>query len=247
MAEETRHGGRVGLSKSTAFVLGDGKKPCHLKMTTTPWIMIHMSGVSDSQKYLKPLMLKINNHMRNHKLLTQIPGKLEHSLKCRCNQSFTLDDITNTLQDGGIQWQTQIKNGRSDQEENTCHKCVSIEHYANNCPKAKKVLYSIDQGPEEEFPTEDSESDSMGHAIREQYDDYQDPREELLVEYQEETQIEIQDIKLEAGIPQDAANRKLCKHTQDAQTFLVKPTKEMQYIHGKAIISLFLLRILNTH
>ncbi|MBW0460572.1 hypothetical protein O181_000287 [Austropuccinia psidii MF-1] len=54
------------------------------------------------------------------------------------------------------------------------------------------------------------------------------------MDYQEETQIEIQDIQLEAGMPQDNANKKLCKHTQDVQTFLVTPTKGMAYIHGTA-------------
>ncbi|MBW0504714.1 hypothetical protein O181_044429 [Austropuccinia psidii MF-1] len=53
--------------------------------------------------------------------------------------------------------------------------------------KAKKKVYDIQQVPEEEYPTEDSQSDSMGDAIREQPYDDQDPREEFLVEYQEET------------------------------------------------------------
>ncbi|MBW0484127.1 hypothetical protein O181_023842 [Austropuccinia psidii MF-1] len=35
-------------------------------------------------------------------------------------------------------------------------------------------------------------------------------------------------------MPQDTANRNLCKHTQDAQTFLFTPTKGMEYIHGTA-------------
>ncbi|MBW0542577.1 hypothetical protein O181_082292 [Austropuccinia psidii MF-1] len=35
-------------------------------------------------------------------------------------------------------------------------------------------------------------------------------------------------------MPQDTANKNLCKHTQDAQTFLVTPTKGMEYIHGTA-------------
>ncbi|MBW0539035.1 hypothetical protein O181_078750 [Austropuccinia psidii MF-1] len=74
----------------------------------------------------------------------------------------------------------------------------------------------------------------MGDAMREQSDEEQDPREELLVEYQEETPLEIQEIQLEAGMPQDTPKKNLCKHTQDAQTFLVTPTKGMSYIHGKA-------------
>ncbi|MBW0461433.1 hypothetical protein O181_001148 [Austropuccinia psidii MF-1] len=35
-------------------------------------------------------------------------------------------------------------------------------------------------------------------------------------------------------MPQDTANKNLCKHTQDAPTFLVTPTKGMAYIHGTA-------------
>ncbi|MBW0526235.1 hypothetical protein O181_065950 [Austropuccinia psidii MF-1] len=119
--------------------------------------------------------------------------------------------------------------------KNTCHNCGSTDHYANNCPKEKKKVYAIKKAPEEESPTEDSESESMGGAIREQYDDDQDPREEFLMEYQEKTQIEIKDIQLEAGIPQDTANKSLCKHKQGSQIFLVTPTKGMAYIHGTAI------------
>ncbi|MBW0474246.1 hypothetical protein O181_013961 [Austropuccinia psidii MF-1] len=87
----------------------------------------------------------------------------------------------------------------------------------------------------------------MGYSVREQYDDDQEPREDLLVEYQEESQLEIQHIKLEAGVPQDTANKNLCKHTQDAQTSLVTPTKEMAYIHGAATKMTVLLKILNIH
>ncbi|MBW0502031.1 hypothetical protein O181_041746 [Austropuccinia psidii MF-1] len=35
-------------------------------------------------------------------------------------------------------------------------------------------------------------------------------------------------------MPQETANKSLCKHTQDAQKFLVTPTKGMAYIHGTA-------------
>ncbi|MBW0518773.1 hypothetical protein O181_058488 [Austropuccinia psidii MF-1] len=99
---------------------------------------------------------------------------------------------------------------------------------------ANKKVYAIEKVPEEESLTEDSESNSVGDTIRGQSDDDQDPREEFLVEYQEETQLEIQDIQLEAGMPPDTANKNLCKHTQDAKTFLVTPTKGMAYIHGTA-------------
>ncbi|MBW0526571.1 hypothetical protein O181_066286 [Austropuccinia psidii MF-1] len=74
----------------------------------------------------------------------------------------------------------------------------------------------------------------MGDAIREQSDEEKDPREEFLVEYQEKISLEMQDIQLEAGMPQDNSNKNLYKHTQDAQTFLVTPTKGMVYINGTA-------------
>ncbi|MBW0489647.1 hypothetical protein O181_029362 [Austropuccinia psidii MF-1] len=138
---------------------------------------------------------QMNIQMRNHKLLTQMPGELEHVIKCSFSKSCTQDEIANTLQD--------------------------------------KKVYAIEQVPEKESPTEDSESNSMDGAIREHSEDGQDQKEEYLVEYQEEKQLEIQDVHLEAAIPQDAANKNLCKHTQDAQTFLVTPTRKMAYIHGK--------------
>ncbi|MBW0529666.1 hypothetical protein O181_069381 [Austropuccinia psidii MF-1] len=98
----------------------------------------------------------------------------------------------------------------------------------------QKKIYSIEKVPEEETQEEDSEYDSRGDSIREISDDDQDPIEEFLVEYQEETQLEIQDIQLEAGLPQDTANKNFCKYTQDSKNFSVTPTKGMEYIHRTA-------------
>ncbi|MBW0487393.1 hypothetical protein O181_027108 [Austropuccinia psidii MF-1] len=171
-------------------------------------------------KILKAIDPQMNTPMRNQKLLTQMSGELDHAVKCRCNQNCTLDDISNTLPE--VRKRTNIWKFTP----------YRSNHYANNCPKAKKKVYAIEKVPEEESTTEDSESDSMGDSIREESDDEQDPPEEFLVEYQEETPLEIQEIQLEAGMPQDAANKNLFKHTQVAQTFLVTPTKGMEYIHG---------------
>ncbi|MBW0560621.1 hypothetical protein O181_100336 [Austropuccinia psidii MF-1] len=52
----------------------------------------------------------------------------------------------------------------------------------------------LKKAAEEESPTEGSDSDSMGDSIREQSDEEKDPRQEFLVEYQEETRLEIKDI-----------------------------------------------------
>ncbi|MBW0469038.1 hypothetical protein O181_008753 [Austropuccinia psidii MF-1] len=79
-------------------------------------------------------------------------------------------------------------------KKSSCHNCGSTDHYYNKCPKENKNFYAIEQVPEEESPTEDSESDSMGDAIREKSDEDKDPREEFIVEYQEETPPEIQEI-----------------------------------------------------
>ncbi|MBW0569119.1 hypothetical protein O181_108834 [Austropuccinia psidii MF-1] len=92
-------------------------------------------------------------------------------------------------------------------KKNSCHNCGSTDHYANNCPKAKKNVYAMEQVPKEEYATEDSESNSMGDAIREHSDDDPDPKVEFLVEYQAETQLEIQDLQLESGMPQDTEKR----------------------------------------
>ncbi|MBW0541499.1 hypothetical protein O181_081214 [Austropuccinia psidii MF-1] len=183
-------------------------------------------------KRLKATDTQMNIQMRNHKLLTQMIGELEHVVKCRCNHSFTLDEISNTLQD--LKDKPRERVSELAKKKNSCYNCGLADHYANDCPKAKKKVYAIEKVPEEESSTEDFESDSMGDAIREPSDYDQDPREEFLVEYKEETPLEIQDIQLEAGMPQDTANKNFCKHTQDAQTFLFTPAKGMEYIHGTA-------------
>ncbi|MBW0557260.1 hypothetical protein O181_096975 [Austropuccinia psidii MF-1] len=157
--------------------------------------------------------------MRNHKLRKQTPGELDHAVKCRFNQSCTLNEIANTLQD--VRKRTNIEKyspyesssfrekkpfrvevkdkpgervAEVSKKNNYCQNCGSRDHYSNNCPKEKKKVYAIEKLPEEELTTDDSESDSMGDAIREQSDEDQYPREEFLVEYQEQTPLEIQDI-----------------------------------------------------
>ncbi|MBW0546089.1 hypothetical protein O181_085804 [Austropuccinia psidii MF-1] len=84
-------------------------------------------------KRFKAIDLQMNVQMRNHKLLTQLPGELDHAVKCRCNQDCTLDDISNTLQEirkrtnirkftpykssGFKERKTKRKGGRGDKEE----------------------------------------------------------------------------------------------------------------------------------
>ncbi|MBW0570602.1 hypothetical protein O181_110317 [Austropuccinia psidii MF-1] len=168
---------------------------------------------------------QMNIQMRNHKLLTQLPGELEHA----ANWKFTSYRSSSFKEKQPLRVEFKDKPRERVAEvankKNSCHNCGSTDHYSNNCPKAKKKVYAIEKVPEEESLTEDSESDSMGDDIREPSDDFQDQREEFLLQYQEESPLEVQDIQLEAGMPQDTANKNLCRHTQDAQTFLVTPTR----------------------
>ncbi|MBW0481961.1 hypothetical protein O181_021676 [Austropuccinia psidii MF-1] len=153
-------------------------------------------------KRLEAIDPQMNIQMRNHKLLTQMQGELERAVKCRCNQSCTIDYIVNTLQDvrkrKNIGKYSQFKRSsfkrkqplRVDFKEkpkekmaevtkkkNNCYNCGSTYHYANNFPKAKKKVHAIEQLLEKESPTEDSESDSVGYAIEEPSDDDQYPIE----------------------------------------------------------------------
>ncbi|MBW0471326.1 hypothetical protein O181_011041 [Austropuccinia psidii MF-1] len=194
------------------------KDPCE-------WCLIQ----SERLKAIDPQM---NIQMRNHKLLTQITGELEHAVKCSFARNCTLDDIANTLQD--LSKRTNIRKyspykssgfkekkpsrvefkdkprgkvAEVTKKTKSCHNCGSTDHYANSFPKANKKVFAIEKVQEEESPTENAESDCMGDSIKEQSDEQQDPREEFLVEYQEEAPLEIQDIQLESGIPQDTANK----------------------------------------
>ncbi|MBW0467809.1 hypothetical protein O181_007524 [Austropuccinia psidii MF-1] len=115
----------------------------------------------------------MNIQMRNQKLLKQLPGELEHAVKRRCNQDCNLDDIANTLQhitkitnigkftpykSSGfkekqtfrVELQDKPKERVADvaKKKNSCHNCGSTDHYANNCPKAKKKVYAIVKVPE---------------------------------------------------------------------------------------------------
>ncbi|MBW0483810.1 hypothetical protein O181_023525 [Austropuccinia psidii MF-1] len=178
-------------------------------MKSTLWKKIHEWCLRQST-ILKANDPQMKIQMSNHKLLKQIPGELENSIKCRYSQSCTLDDISDTLQDVSKRtnigryypyksssfkekkpFRVEIKYKPKEivaevaKKKNSFHSCGSTDHYSNSSEKAKKKVYAIEQVQEEESPTEGYESDSMGDAIREHFDYDQDPKEDILVEYQE--------------------------------------------------------------
>ncbi|MBW0592770.1 hypothetical protein O181_132485 [Austropuccinia psidii MF-1] len=133
-------------------------------------------------KRLKAIDPQMNLQMRNHQLLTQLPGELEHAVKCICNPNCTIDDIANNLQDirkstklgkftpyksssfkekqpFRVEFKDKPKERVAEvaKKRNSCHNCGSTDHYAKNCPKAKKNVYAIEKVPEEEPPPEDSD------------------------------------------------------------------------------------------
>ncbi|MBW0555129.1 hypothetical protein O181_094844 [Austropuccinia psidii MF-1] len=50
-------------------------------------------------KRLMAIGPSITEEMRNHKLLTKLPGDLEHAVTCRCSKESTLDEISTILQE----------------------------------------------------------------------------------------------------------------------------------------------------
>ncbi|MBW0496249.1 hypothetical protein O181_035964 [Austropuccinia psidii MF-1] len=175
-----------------------------------------------------------------------MPGELEHAVKCRCNHNCTLDDIANTLQSvrkrsnigkytpyksSGFKEKQPLRVEFKENPEEGWKKWKRRKIFVTNVvqqtimptavqrQRIKSMLLRKSQrrNPQQRIPTQ-----TLWKMPSEK-----DPREEFLVEYQQETPPEIQYIQLEAGIPQDTANKNLCKHTKDAQTFLVVPTKGM--------------------
>ncbi|MBW0500526.1 hypothetical protein O181_040241 [Austropuccinia psidii MF-1] len=107
-----------------------------------------------------------------------MPGELEHAIKCRCNQSCTLDESDNTSQHMrkrknqgkyspyksssfgeeqplrvDIRDKPKERMAEANKKKNSCQNCGSTDHYVNNCQKARKTVYTIEKVPE------DSESD----------------------------------------------------------------------------------------
>ncbi|MBW0486988.1 hypothetical protein O181_026703 [Austropuccinia psidii MF-1] len=171
-------------------------------------------------KRLKAIDPQMNTQMSNHKLLKQTPGELEHAVKCRSNQIGTPDDISKTLQD---------LRKRKNIGKYSPHKS---NHYASKFPKAKKI-YAIEKVPEEEFPTEDSESDSMGDAIREQSDEKR-PKRGIPSTVPRGNTTRNSGNSVRSRHATRHCKKIFCKNTQDEQTFLVTQTRGMAYIHGTA-------------
>ncbi|MBW0567456.1 hypothetical protein O181_107171 [Austropuccinia psidii MF-1] len=111
--------------------------------------------------------------MRNHKLLTKLPGHLENSVKCRCSKESTLGEISTTLQEVRMRTSIGRYNTHSTgyKRENTTlqakqthdseseitrgfHNCESPNHYAENSPKDREEIFARE---------EETRKDQEGH------------------------------------------------------------------------------------
>ncbi|MBW0513041.1 hypothetical protein O181_052756 [Austropuccinia psidii MF-1] len=102
--------------------------------------------------------------MKNHKLLTKLPGELEHEVKCICLKESTLKEVriracigrynTNFTGDNMDNPTLEAKEAHYSEVEmkKECHNCGSHNHYSDNCPKDSKEIL-----PKEEKTIKDKE------------------------------------------------------------------------------------------
>ncbi|MBW0586173.1 hypothetical protein O181_125888 [Austropuccinia psidii MF-1] len=140
--------------------------------------------------------------MRNHKLLTKLPGDLEHAVKCRCSKESTLDQISNTLQEVRIRTSIGRYNNHStgDNRENPTleakethdseseittgfHNCESPNHYAENSPKDREEIFPREEETGKDQEGHESDSDSVGNGCGDNSYSEPNPHEEYLVEF----------------------------------------------------------------
>ncbi|MBW0588909.1 hypothetical protein O181_128624 [Austropuccinia psidii MF-1] len=144
----------------------------------------------------------IKTEIRNHKLLTKLPGDLEHAVKCRFSKESTLDEISTTLPEVRIRTSIGRYNTHStgDKRENTnletkethysefeittgFHKCESPNHYADNSPKDMEETFSREEETRKEKEGHESDSDSVGNGCGNNSYSEPTPHGEYLVEF----------------------------------------------------------------
>ncbi|MBW0515670.1 hypothetical protein O181_055385 [Austropuccinia psidii MF-1] len=118
--------------------------------------------------------------MRNHKLMTKLPGELEHAVKCICSKESTLDEISTTLQE--VRSRTSIgrynthssgdkrevptleaKKSHDSESEITTefHNCQSPNHYAENSPKDREEIFAREEETRKDKEGHESDTDSV--------------------------------------------------------------------------------------
>ncbi|MBW0516876.1 hypothetical protein O181_056591 [Austropuccinia psidii MF-1] len=160
-------------------------------------------------KRLKSIDPKKTIGMRNHKLLKKRPGDLGQKMKFRCREISSSDDIANVIQDfrkkttigssspyrshdsigkQKLLMEKDIKPINCSEEPkriSICYNCGSPYHYANDCPKGKKIIFSIKKELVEGHIKYKSDSHSMVNGLGEDLDSELDPIEQYLLDYED--------------------------------------------------------------
>ncbi|MBW0566087.1 hypothetical protein O181_105802 [Austropuccinia psidii MF-1] len=145
----------------------------------------------------------ITTQMRNHKLLTKLPGDFKHAVKFRCSKESTLDEISSTLQE--VRSRTSIRrynnHSTDDNRENPtleakethdseseittgCQNCELPNHYTDNSPKDREEIFSREEETRKDQEGPESDSDSVGNGCGNNSYIEPNPHEEYLVEFQ---------------------------------------------------------------
>ncbi|MBW0523711.1 hypothetical protein O181_063426 [Austropuccinia psidii MF-1] len=143
----------------------------------------------------------IRTEMRNHKLLTKLPGDVEDAVKCRCSKESTFNQISNTLQEVRIKKSIGRYNNHStgDNRENPTleakethyseseittgfQNSESPNHYAENSSKYREEIFAREEETRKDQGGHGSDSDSVGNGCGENSYSELNPHEDYLVE-----------------------------------------------------------------
>ncbi|MBW0587163.1 hypothetical protein O181_126878 [Austropuccinia psidii MF-1] len=152
----------------------------------------------------------ITTEIRNHKLLTKLPGDLEHAVKCRLSKESTLDQISNTLQKVRIRKSIGRYNNHStgDNRDNPTleakethdseseittgfQNCGSTNQYAENSCKERKEIFEREEETRKDQEGHESDSDSVGNDCGNNSYSEANPHEEYLFEFKNHVTKEI--------------------------------------------------------
>ncbi|MBW0565768.1 hypothetical protein O181_105483 [Austropuccinia psidii MF-1] len=140
--------------------------------------------------------------MRNHKLLTKLPGDLDNEFKCRFSKELTLDEISNTFQEVRMKTSTgrYYTHSTGDNRENPTpvaqethdseseittgfKSCESTNQYAESTPKDRKEIFARKEETRKYQESHESDSDSVGNGCGNESYSETTPKEEYLVDF----------------------------------------------------------------
>ncbi|MBW0587786.1 hypothetical protein O181_127501 [Austropuccinia psidii MF-1] len=131
---------------------------------------------------LSALHPDMSDSMINMKILRRRGGELEHVMKCRCVEPYSIEDYINAMEDIiprtriGKRWtrvpmeykmvsETSREDKRPERPVLKCHNCGSTSNLANSCTKKAKIYEA--EVIEETKCTEEKEKSDLDSAVSE--------------------------------------------------------------------------------